>query len=141
MPRLRVHPGYALNLPAPIYSGEHEYRGLHGFESKCGLDVWWVFGQTIVMLTELVDNPGTSVTNYFEHIATELFDFVSLVGIGADPEPAAPDSIIWIEHYERTEKSGIPETWERVRLEWNGERYHSPAWEPWERLFADGSVK
>ena len=138
MPRLRVHPGYALNLPAPIYSGEHEYRGLHGFESKCGLDVWRVFGQTIAMLTELLDNPGTSVTNYFEHIATELLPFVALFTL---EEPSPPESIIWIEHYERTEKSGIPETWERVRLEWNGERYHSPAWEPWERLFADGSVK
>jgi hypothetical protein len=137
MRRVRVHPGYALNLPAPTYSGEHEYSGLHGCTSKCGLDVWRVFGQTIVMLTELPDNPGTSVTNYVEQIATELVPFVTLFAKG---QGGSPESIIWIEHYERAEGSPLADTWDRVRLQWNGVRYHSPVWEPWERLFADGSV-
>jgi len=138
MPRVRVHPGYDLNLPAPSYSGEHEFAGLHGFVSKCGIDVWHLHGQTLVMLTELPDNPGTSVTNYFERLATHLLPFVALFTLG---EGSSPESIIWVEHYERAEGSGLADTWDRVRLSWDGTRYHSPEWEPWERLCANGKQR
>jgi hypothetical protein len=90
------------------------------------------------MLTELPDNPGTSVTNYYEHIATELLPFVAMFTLG---EACSPDSIIWIEHYERPKGTPLPETWDRVWLKWNGERYHSPVWEPWERVCADGKSR
>jgi hypothetical protein len=135
----RVHSGFALNLPSPTYSGIHEYEFTFialaniGFESRCGLDIWNVSGQMVVMLTELPDNPGASVTNAFECIATEVLPMVVLLACG---ESCSPESVIWIEHYARAEGSPLAESWDRVRLQWNGVRYHSPEREPWERMFA-----
>ena len=46
----------------------HLYRGLHGCENRCGLDI---YGNLVICL-ERNDNEGTSVPNWVEHLATEV---------------------------------------------------------------------
>jgi len=78
----------------PIWSDTLHYRGFHGCESKCRVDLWVEDDRAAVMFTELKDNPGTSVTNFIEHLASGILDRVcELAGVG-------PEKIIWLEHYE-----------------------------------------
>jgi hypothetical protein len=72
-----------------------EYLGLQCFPSKCRLRAYAEAGQpTIVIATELTDNPGTSVTHAIEEIATQAWQWLE--------RPAA--GMIVIEHYEQDGK-------------------------------------
>lgn len=67
------------------------YPGYFGHQSFCRLRVYWVSKDRpwYVVVTELQDNPGTSVTNRAE-VIRDL----------ASSELAIPrDSMVWIEHY------------------------------------------
>jgi len=67
-----------------------EYRGLHGCRCVCSLEILALHdGRSAVIATELEDNPGTSITNVAEHLASEVCD-----RFGIDP-----DKLVWIEHY------------------------------------------
>lgn len=44
------------------------FKGLHDCTSKCRVQIWHE-RCTVVMLTELPDNPGTSITNFAEGLA------------------------------------------------------------------------
>jgi len=47
------------------------FHGYWGAQSKCGLDILRrPDGTAWVMLTEVPDNKGTSITNAFEYLAT-----------------------------------------------------------------------
>ncbi len=109
-----------------------EYRGIGNCKSKCGVKIIKTDVSPIVIITELPDNPGTSVTNWFENIATLVYEKYLK---NYDPEP-----IIWIEHYppeyynrehmmaNATEKrDGV---FDKVSLEWDNahNRYVNPFW-------------
>jgi hypothetical protein len=67
-----------------------DYAGLHGRPAACGLEILpLAHGGTAVICTELSDNPGTSVTNFAEELA-------SIVCRGWRIEP---EKLVWIEHY------------------------------------------
>lgn len=67
-----------------------EYPGFHGCRSGCGLEIVPLpDGRTLVIATERADNPGTSVTNVAEHLASFVCD-----RFGIDP-----DKLVWVEHY------------------------------------------
>lgn len=69
----------------------HFYRGLHGSPSVCRIRVYRGSGDaTLVIASELPDNPGTSITNVAEMLATEM-------EWRHCPDPG--DRMIWIEHY------------------------------------------
>jgi len=94
------------------------YRGFHGFKSKCGLEIKKTADGVTVVFTELPDNPGTSVTNFIEHLATLVYTHVL--------KDCPLESIRWVEHYPAT--SFREETYDEVTLDWNGQRFVNPRW-------------
>lgn len=66
------------------------FSGFHGCQCICSLEILTLAdGRTAVIATELEDNPGTSITNVAENLASEVCD-----RFGIDPQ-----QLIWIEHY------------------------------------------
>lgn len=56
-----------------LRSEVYRFKGLHGCESKCGLQIYGEEGKPYVIIaTELPDNEGTSVTNYVEGLAAQV---------------------------------------------------------------------
>ncbi len=109
--------------PRHNLSGETmEYLGYGIHESRCGVKIVRKENQTTVILTELPNNPGTSITNCFEDIATKIYKerFQHL----------EPTSIRWIENYPVEEGSIFhhEETFDEVTLEWDGNQYRHPHW-------------
>jgi hypothetical protein len=67
-----------------------EFRGFHGCRCVCDLEVIPIAdGRTVVIATEREDNPGTSITNVAEHLASYVCDRFAI-----DPE-----KLVWVEHY------------------------------------------
>lgn len=115
----------------------YHYQGHFEFGSKCGLsfiphqdDPSHIY----VVLTELAENPGTSITNAYEKIATAIYnDFLIQTPI---------ENINWIEHYTNESYEGESDKWERfdrVLLKWDeknrcfevGQPYsESKSWKP-----------
>lgn len=96
----------------------YPYKGFHGFPSKCGIDIVKHNDTFIVILTELPDNSGTSITNIIESLATMVYyQFLNGVPI---------EKIIWIEHYPPSRHR--EETFDEVTFKWNGKYFFSPRW-------------
>jgi hypothetical protein len=107
------------------------HQNVYGVEVYRGKD-----GSLTVVLSEIPENhAGTSITNAIEHVATDV-----LRGLLEHNVIADPNAIVWIEHYpdrqtlgyasaDANDKENAP-TWDRVHLHWNGERYCSPRWYP-----------
>lgn len=101
---------------------DNPYNGAHG---ACGVSIFETGADTtVVVLTELPSNPGMSVTNALEHIATKVR--------GAFLASNAPTEIIWVERYlQGTQADGSAgETFDLVHLEWDGQHYGKPHWRP-----------
>lgn len=71
------------------YHGQYDYRGLHGCPSHCWLHLFTNDFYTVVIASEVGTNPGTSVTNIAEGIATQVVRDWKLI----------PQQLTWIEHY------------------------------------------
>lgn len=76
--------------PVPENDFAHWYSGYHGNEKNavCQVRIYHVKKQRIVILTQLPENEGLSVTNGVEKIATEVQQIYSL-----------RSDTIWLEHY------------------------------------------
>lgn len=86
-----------------------DYRGFFGRPAWCGLEVIPLEdGRTVVIATELEDNPGTSVTSVAEHLASHVCD-----RFGIDP-----DRLVWVEHYvyPSATRPGEPRAFEMVNF-------------------------
>ena len=81
-----------------------DFVGLHGYASACDVFVYTdtACGRCVVVFSERPDNPGTSITNFIEHL-------VPLVQRELD----VPSDSIWVEHYPAN-KGVRGETYERV---------------------------
>lgn len=108
------------------------YKGYHNCDSKCGVSIIGGDNDTTVVLTELPDNPGTSVTNFVEGIATAVV---------RELLPRFPiHKIKWVDHYFAV-KPLQPETFDNVKLDWDGGRavaerdgqFHNPEWSPMDK--------
>jgi len=67
-----------------------EFRGFQGKPAICQLEILQLRdGRRAVIATEREDNPGTSVTNVAEHLASHVCDHFGI----------EPDKLVWIEHY------------------------------------------
>jgi hypothetical protein len=67
-----------------------QYRGFHGCQCVCSLEILRLAdGRTAVIATELQDNPGTSITNIAEHLASVVCDRFEI----------EREKLVWIEHY------------------------------------------
>ena len=76
--------------------------------------------RAIVVLTQLKDNPGVSVTNDYERVANQLRTAI----LQFIPEDRFPGSVIWLEQDEER-----PQEIDLVSLLWDlPARLHSPKW-------------
>ena len=99
-----------------IYKDDNfQYKDSYNRDARCGVEVVEVNGKIYVVLTELPDNHGVSVTNAVGIIATVVYNqFLSNKPI---------DKIVWIEHYIEPE-----ETYDEVTLFYNGAVFQQPQW-------------
>ena len=105
----------------------YPFKGYHGCDSRCRIRIFAPdAGEQkpyIVICSELEDNPGTSVTNMAEHLATLLWSYLEKPTQG----------MTWIEHYEERAFFGnrhlIQEDWDLVTFQTHAcGRFHSPVW-------------
>ena len=97
----------------------YDYKGFWGCESCCDIQAHKRGdGKYVFIATELPDNPGTSVTNYAEHLATAMRRQYGL----------KPQEMIWIEHYPEA-KDRRKEDFDLVRfVATDGDSFGSPVW-------------
>lgn len=112
-------------------SMECDFKGFFGCDSKCGVTIEKIqFGGFVkpgetrekvkVILTELPDNPGTSVTNMVENLATMVYhQFLEKVPV---------DNIQWIEHYPANARLREEASFSEVKMLWDDERFSHPEW-------------
>jgi hypothetical protein len=98
----------------------YNYKGFWS-DSYCDIEVHQRSdGKYVFVATELPDNPGTSVTNYAEQLATAVRTQYAL----------KPGDVIWIEHYPEA-KNRRKEDFDLVRfLGIEGDSFRTPASSP-----------
>ncbi len=97
----------------------YDYKGFWNCDSCCDIEAHRRSdGKYVFVATELPDNPGTSVTNFAEHLATAMLSRHGL----------KPEDVIWIEHYpEATNRR--KEDFDLVRfLGMEGDSFRTPVW-------------
>lgn len=125
---------------APFLDERVEYRGYHDCRSICRMRIfdpnggngWPNKRPLVVIFTELGENPGTSVTNRIEHLATLAWHRLGR------PEPVP----VFIEHYpnrgvyhEAQNRWQIPESFSFVGMHQDaGGTFHSPDWQHTTRM-------
>lgn len=100
----------------------------HALGGMCGVSIFQTAPEmAVVVLSEYDENPGVSVTNAVEVIATK----VKRAFLASVPH----DQIIWVERYDKggtrlvddgTTASG--ETFDLVRMDWSDGTYRTPQW-------------
>jgi len=93
-------------------------------------------GTVVVVATELPDNPGVSITNWAEYLATEIRRVYLTQG----------EALIWIEHYQERprrfdKRATIKETFDRVLMRWNGYSYEEPEWKKFDRAGVERLIR
>ncbi len=91
----------------------YHYTGFGNAPSVCDIRVT----NNVVICTQVPENTGTSITNYAEHLATDIYKQYNI----------NPKQLVWIEHYPAEASS--PEVYSRVTftLKSNGDLIN-PQW-------------
>jgi hypothetical protein len=107
----------------------HHYRGYWSEGGRCRIRICREGGRaTVVICSQLPDNPNTSVTNMAEYLAAEVIE-----------ERSLPTPLTWIEHYPEHEgEIGVYSlvrfsSWELTEVCLGGVwrcRVGSPRWSP-----------
>jgi hypothetical protein len=98
-----------------------DFEGQWDAPSRCGLKIVTKKDETIVIVSELFENnPGTSVTSFIARLAT-----IIVKKFGIDPANTrfiehCPDRGSKLDHYQ--------ESFDLVRLRWDGTQYNDPEW-------------
>jgi hypothetical protein len=104
------------------YDHIYLYRGFHACLSYCWLRIYTTPGQSVVLATEMPENPGTSITNAPERLSMEVTRTFRL----------ALDTLTWIEHYpERQGSHGhplLPESFDQVTFTHTAQGLQCPEW-------------
>jgi hypothetical protein len=113
-----------------VFDEEQKFGGYFGDPARCRLRIYAVPGQRAVCIaTELPDNPGTSITDRAEGLATIAFCIAIL------QFRASEDGIVWIEHHPGRPDDPIEafrqDLYSRVKFDWDAEqaRFCNPRWE------------
>ncbi len=80
--------------------------------AKCGIEVYQKGQLSVVIATELADNPGMSICNGFE-------DLISQIAIAYQ---LTTQLITWVEYWEKDNELNL------VRFNANGDRVSNPSW-------------
>jgi len=111
-------------ISVPLHYERFEYRDMHGRIGVCAIEAIKLPESGIaVIATELKDNPGMSITNAAEYVATAVCKRLRL----------DPHYLVWIEHYGYPSPlSKLPRTYDRVtfaRITSDREPFfHEPKW-------------
>ena len=133
----------ALRLREPSIDDIMEFRGHgHSFDSECGIKIWGIKSSPtslltkrhVVVMTELPDSKGLSVTNAVEIIASQVMEVYL--------KNADLDGLIWIEHYPprgRATSLRIEESYDLVSLRFDGREFKldTSSGSGWKRLTED----
>lgn len=96
------------------------YAGTGGCDCVCDVVIVPApRGGRIVLFSERADNHGTSITNWFEELATQIYR--------EHLRDTAPAAIRWMERYPA--RPGVEETLDRVVLMWDGCVFNHPVWQ------------
>lgn len=107
-----------------VDTNDYEFTAATGVKATCGLRIVRDAEQTVVILTELPDNRGMSVTNAAEELATQVRR-----EFGLDP-----DQTRWIEHYPERETSVHQRphresaTYDEIIYTWEDYQASEPEW-------------
>ena len=100
----------------------YEYEGFSGPRARCGLEGYPRPGGMLLVLTEMPDNPGTSITNMAEALVTRI----------CRERDISPHGLVVVEHYPvRGKHLQYPETYDLIRFgfNWRTASFTSPKWE------------
>ena len=101
------------------YAGLCSYRDGLGRLCRCDLHVYRDGDAAVIVASERHDNPGASITNSYENLATGVYQKMEL----------SVDQITWIEYYgAQAYGVRIDETFDWVSLDRKGDRFVSPEW-------------
>lgn len=89
----------------------YEYKGIHNCDCKCDLRI----KGNVVVVSELENNPGTSITNAAEDLANQVCE-----EFGIDKE-----KVVWFECYEYRNLNEYAMV--KFEIDSNGE-FYSPNW-------------
>lgn len=99
----------------------YRYRGFRNELGWCRIRIYQLAsGLTVVVASERPDNPGISITDYTAELASAIRRMYLAPG----------RAMVWIEHQPWQGRDRGAETFERVLLRWNGERYTEPERRP-----------
>ena len=101
---------------------EFVFTACNGCAGVCRVRAFSFGGAPVVILTELAENSGPSVTNALEALCAQLCD-----ALGLDANDA-----VWIEHYGAAPADGLPERFAAVNfgsIVWRGTwQMRAPRW-------------
>jgi hypothetical protein len=106
------------------YTGLCSYRDDLDRLCRCDLHVYRDGDAAVVVASERADNPGSSITNSYENLATGVWQKMGLF----------LDQVTWVEHY-ASQSCGvcIEETFDWVTFGLRDGRLISPTWQPGSR--------
>ena len=109
---------------------EHQFRGYHTDGGVCRLEIYLTDDRPpLIVVTELLDNTNTSVTNMAEFLAAEVLERYLTDEMMAGHDPP----FIWVERYQRRPHPtrGTDEDWSLVRFaHYRREKTHRHARRP-----------
>lgn len=100
----------------------YHYPGNWGQDSRCGVRIVRFYERVTVILTEYPSDPGTSVTNRAEVIASRYH--------AEHLAPIDPGEIRWIEHYPPGRGVVVEETFDWIQFDYdrNARWFRHPRW-------------
>lgn len=106
-----------------------DFEGDWGVESKCGLKIIEGKEATIVIVTELPDNPGTQITSVSADIARQVCEAHQII----------PEKMIYIEHSPNmnSKLSFYDESFFRVDFDVTDGNFTMPKWNKLTRQHVD----
>lgn len=110
-----------------IESGLFRYHGLGNSRSYCDLEIYvkkdiQLGPKALVLMTDNPGNPGTSVTNASEIIASIVYQkYLQPLGI-------APEDIYWAEQCSDPEHNHSKDDWDAISYDWKGTVPVKPHW-------------
>lgn len=101
-----------------VINKKYHYKGYHNCNSVCGLTI---IGNTVIV-TELNENQGTSITNMAEDLATKICKEFNIL----------PENLVWIERYSEDPTSFSKRlregTYDLVSFDFKNGEFSHPTW-------------
>jgi len=106
-----------------------EFKGEWDIESKCGIKIVNGRDKTVVVVTELPDNPGTQITTFSAELAEQITKTHNIT----------PEKLVYIEHSPdmQSKLSFYSESFYLVNFEIENGKFSSPQWEKYTKEQVD----